>query len=1039
MGKIVSLAFLFLSVALSAAWAAGNAPLSDVTVTGIVTDTEGEPVAGATVVVDGPGQTGTATDADGNFRLTGVPEGAAALRVSSIGYVARRVPLTEGRTAYTVVLDADRALLDEVVVVGYGAQRKADMTGSVASVRAGALRDRPVTNVTDALAGLASGLTVTNSGGNTPGYESQTIRVRGQGTLNDAAPLVVVDGMTGVALSDLNPQDVENISILKDAASAAIYGSRAAGGVILVTTKQGRRNRARITYNGNVSFETVANRMNLVTDYADFMELQNAALVVNGQAPRFSQGKIEEWRNDAGKHPTVYPNTDWQDHIYRNPSVVQSHTLSVLGGLQTVRYNLSAGYVNNPGMIYNTEYERFQMRANLDADVRPWLTVGTNVFGYLDKNNPSAENAAAGGDVIFGSGAFNTVPGMTLYDPATGLYGGVQNPEEENVSNYNPYRRQWFYKSGFPVRTRRTVAKLFARVRPVEGLELEGSFAYNYWDRNREEHLTDRPLYRFTEDGPVQLTTGAVRTYIRRYNYRNTLRTSELTARYGFKVSKMDATVMAGASQEYNKYENEFFMKYDLLDESLTSLDAAATNGTVSGNYTEWAMRSYFGRINLSWDDRYLLEANLRADGSSRFAPGERWGYFPSVSAGWALTEEPFMQGVRSQLSLLKLRASYGSLGNNATTSYYMYQSLYATANAVLNGTIAGGFAQTALSNARLTWERTSMADVGFDYALLDGRLGGSFDWYDKQTDGILISLPVPLEHGTSAVPNQNAGAVRNRGIEFDINWNDRIGPVTYRLGFNMGYVRNRVTKFQGDVSSINGVYKIQEGKPINQLYVMHVDRIVRDEADLAYVEKLVEANPDYFATYQRPELGDFLYADTNGDGNLDADDRIEVGHGNLPTFTYGASLGLRWKQLDLSLLLQGVGDYKVYYNNQAFRFVAVMGQSLNKDITDHAWTPENPYGSKYPILRNNADGRNNIASDALVHNAAYLRCKNLQLGYTLPKHLSRRVAIERLKVYGSIDNLFTVTRFPGLDPEVGATVGYPVVRQYSVGIDISF
>ena len=1007
-------------------------------VTGLVIDATGEPVIGAIVTAVQYPDIKAATDTEGRFSLSGLPDDAL-LHISCLGYASRDVPLSAGRKDYTIVLQADAALLDELVVVGYATQRKANVTGSVSSVQTKALRDRPVTNVTNALAGLASGLIVTNSGGNVPGYEAQTIRVRGQGTLNDAAPLVVVDGMIGVAISDINPQDVENISILKDAASAAIYGSRAANGVVLITTKKGRRNSTRITYNGNVSFETVAKRLNLVTNYADFMEIQNAGLVANGQAPRFSQGKIDEWRNDNGQNPTVYPNTDWQDHIYRNPSVVQNHTLSVLGGMSSVRYNLSAGYINNPGIIYNTEYERFQVRANVDVDVRPWLTVGMNLFGYVDENNPSAENAAARGDVIWGSGAFNTVPGMTLYDPATGLYGGIQNDEEQDVSNYNPYRRQWFYKSEFPVRTRRTVAKAYARVTPVKGLTLEGSFAYNYWDRILEHQLTDRPLYRFTLDGPVLWRDGAVRTYIRKYTYHNTFRTSDLTARYDFKVSKLEASVMAGASQEYNKYENDYYRKYDLIDESLTSLDAATTVGEVTGNYTEWAMRSYFGRINLNWDNKYLLEANLRADGSSRFAPSERWGYFPSVSAGWRLSEEPFMKPTRQWLSQLKLRASYGSLGNNSTTTYYMYQSLYASANAVLNGTAVGGFAQTVLSNPALTWERTAMVDIGFDYGFFDNRLHGSFDWYTKNTDGILISLPAPLEHGTSTVPNQNAGGVRNRGVEFDINWNDRIGKVNYSVGFNMGYVRNTVTRFQGDVSSISGVYKTQEGRPINQLYVLKVDRIVRDQADLDYVQSLMDKNPNYFATYLRPELGDFLYADTNGDGNLDADDRVEIGHGDLPTFTYGINLGLNWNNFDFSVLLQGVGDYQVYYNNQAFRFVTVMGQSLNKDITDNAWTPGNPYDSKYPRLRNNADGRNNVASDAFVHSAAYLRCKNIQLGYTVPRNITRKFFVERLKVYASIDNLFTITSFPGLDPEIGANVGYPSLRQHSVGIDISF
>ena len=1007
-------------------------------ISGTVTDRKGQPVIGATVKVKEDVRKNAVTDIEGNFKISDIPD-SCTLQVSYIGFMPMETKVTPDKSEYSIIMQVNHSVLDEVVVVGYATQKKVDLTGAVSSVSVDALEDRPITNATNALAGLAAGLTVTNSGGNTPGFEAQSILVRGQGTLNNAAPLVVVDGMTGIALSDINPQDIENISVLKDAASAAIYGSRAANGVILVTTRHGSERAPRVTYSGNISFETVAKRLNLVTDYADFMEIQNAGLVANGQAPRFSQGKIDEWRNDAGRNPTVYPNTDWQDHIYRNPSVVQNHNLSVTGGSKTVKYNISLGYVNNPGMIYYTDYKRYQLRSNIDVNIKPWLSVGTNLFGYIDENNPSSENAAAGGDVIFGSGAFNTVPGMTLYDPATGLYGGIQNPEEENVSNFNPYRRQWFYDTDYPTKTKRSVMKLYARLMPVKGLTIQGSFSYNHWERNVEHHLTDRDLFRFTFDGPVLIREGVVRTYIRRYNYKNTFRSSELTARYKFNVSKLGIDLFAGMSQEYNKYDQDYYIKYDLVDPSLGAIDAGMTNGSITGNYNEWAMRSYFGRVNLNWDNRYLLEANLRADGSSKFAPGHRWGYFPSVSAGWRISEEKFMQNTSSWLNQLKLRASYGSLGNNATTSYYMYQSLFATANYILNGNIAGGLAQTVLANPSLTWEKTYMTNIGLDFAFLNNRLSGSVDIYNKDTKGILISLPAPLEHGTSVVPNQNAGEVNNKGFELDLRWNDRIGKVSYNVGFNMGFVSNKVTKFQGDVSSISGVYKTQEGKPINQLYVITVDRIVRDQSDLDYVQSLVDKNPDYFATYQRPELGDFLYRDANGDGKLDTNDRVEIGYGTLPRLTYGANLGLAWNGFDFSVLFQGVGNHQVYYNNQAFRFVTVMGQSLIKDITDNAWTPENPYKSKYPMLRNNANGKNNIASDAFVHNAAYFRCKNIQLGYTVPKKITKNFFVENLKVYASIDNLFTITDFPGFDPEVGANVGYPSVRQYSVGLNVSF
>ena len=1005
-----------------------------INVAGTVVDKNGSPIIGAHVVVEGS-TVATMTDLDGRFELKGVAPDAT-LHISYIGYQDKSVKV---QAVLNVVLTEDNKLLDEVVVVGYGVQRKVNMTGAVSSVKIGALEDRPITNATDALAGLAGGLSVRNTGGSTPGFESQTIRIRGQGTLNNSDPLVVIDGMPGAVISDINPQDIESISILKDAASSAIYGSRAANGVILITTKKGSEGSSRITYSGNVSFEKVAKRLNLVTDYADFMEIQNRGLEANGQAPRFSQGKIDEWRNDAGKNPTIYPNTDWQDCIYRSPSVVQNHNISATGSSKTARYNLSFGYVNNPGIIYHTNYKRYQMRANVDVDIKPWITVGVNAYGFVDYNNPSADVAADGGDVIWGYGAFNTVPGMTLYDPKTGLYGGIQNPEEVNVSNANPYRRMWFYKDQFPTITRRVVAKMYGRITPFKGLTIDASYTYNAWDRRIEHHLTDRNLYRFTFNGPVLLREGKVRTYIRRYNYRNDFRTSEVTMRYAFNVSKLDASVMAGASQEYNKYDTDYYRKYDLVDESLTAFDAASTVGQITGNYNEWAMRSFFGRMNLAWDDKYLFEANLRADASSRFAPGKRWGYFPSVSAGWRISQEHFMEDSQEWLSSLKIRASYGSLGNNAAENNYMYQSLYAPTNYVLGNTVTGGFSQTVLSNGNLTWEKTYVTNVGVDYGFFNNRLSGSLEWFNRDTKGILISLPAPLEHGTAVVPDQNAGEVNNRGVDWEINWADKIDKVSYSVGFNLGFVTNKVTKFMGDVSSISGVKKLEEGKPINQYYVLKVDRIVRDQADMDYVQSLVDRNPNYFATYQRPTLGDFLYADTNNDGELNADDRVEIGHGDIPRLTFGMNMGLTWNNFDFSLLLQGVGDYQVYYNNQAFRFTTVLGQSLIKDITDNAWTPENPYKSKYPLLRNNANDKNNMPSDAFIHNAAYLRCKNIRLGYTVPRQISQKFFVENLKVYTSIDNLFTITSFPGLDPEIAATVGYPAVRQYSVGLNVSF
>ncbi|MDE5934405.1 MAG: SusC/RagA family TonB-linked outer membrane protein, partial [Muribaculaceae bacterium] len=685
-------------------------PLSAQTIkiTGTVVDSSDEPLTGATVMVKGT-QDGASTDFDGKFTLSAPSDGV--LVVSYIGYTTQEVKIN-GQQTIKVVLSENSTVLDEVVAVGYGQQKKVNMTGAVSSVKVDALEDRPVTNATNALAGLSAGLSVVNSGGNVPGYESQTIRVRGVGTLNDANPLVVIDGQPNGSISDINPLDIESISVLKDAASSAIYGSRAANGVILITTKKGKAGTARVTYAGNVSFETMAKRFNIVTNYADYMEIQNQARANNGVAARYSQEKIDEWRKYSADYPRLYPNTDWQDHAFRDVNVVQNHNVNVVGGTETVRYNMSLGFINNPGMTTGTAYKRYQIRSNLEVDIKPWITAGINVYGFIDQSDCSADNAGNGGDVVFGYGGFNTVPGMNLYDKETGTYGGIQNPEEQNVSNANPYRRNWFFKPEHPNKTRRIIPKMYLRIKPIKGMTIEGSYTYNWWENNLYHILTDKPLYRYVAGSSmddvklVALTSGEVRNYVRRYNYWNEYRTSDITATYNFKTfnNKLDATVLLGASQEYNKYEWDTYLKYD-GDQNQSTLSAYPTVGRTNGEYTEWAMRSYFGRLNLIWDDKYMLEGNIRADGSSKFAPGHRWGWFPSISGGWRISEEAFMETSRDWLSSLKLRASYGGLGNNSV-SEYSWQAVYGAANTIFGNTINSGYYQ-ALANGELSWETT--------------------------------------------------------------------------------------------------------------------------------------------------------------------------------------------------------------------------------------------------------------------------------------------------------------------------------------------
>lgn len=985
---------------------------------------DGEPLIGVSVVVKGTSK-GSVTDYDGNYALNGLKRGDIVV-FSYIGYTAAEQTYN-GQQTMDIKLKEDSRTLDDVVVIGYGTMKKKLVTGATMQLKGDDIQKLNTVNPLSAMQGQTPGVNIVSTSGQ-PGA-SMSVTIRGLGTVGNSQPLYLIDGIAG-DITNLNPADIERIDVLKDAASAAIYGAQAANGVILVTTKSGKEGTSKISYDGYVGWQTVGRKFDMLNS-REYMSIMDEARLNSGMSP-------VDWASLNSIHDAngnIY-DTDWIDNAIDDGALTTSHNLSFAGGSKTSTYVISGGYTGQDGVIGGKDvsyYKRYNFRANSEHKMYDGLiTVGEHVsFVWKDSRNMGTGN-------IYNNNlrsAFSASPIMPVYGPDGGYYDTTGS--DWNVNDGNPYGTMMVNRYNRS-RSGNLDANAYMQVEPIKNLKFKTVFAVGY---GASDYRSYTPAYSFspqsgqTEESVRQSNGhGLSMVWTNTLSYDFTLKGGhDISALVGTEWSKYDGSSTEG-------YNTGIVPGFDDWDHAwLTNTNGTANKSAKGAPYDPVRSMSYFARLGWSWKDRYMVNATLRADGSSKFAPGNRWGYFPSVSAAWRISHEKFMQGSSAWLDNLKLRASYGSLGNNATTSYYMYRSLFATAGYVLNGSIAGGFAQAVLSNPNLSWEKTCMANIGLDASLFNSRLSASFDIYRKLTKGILISLPAPLEHGTSTVPNQNAGEVCNKGLEVDLQWADRIGSVSYHAGFNMGFVSNKVTRFQGDVASINGVYKTQEGHPIDQLYVITVDRIVRDQADLDYVQSLVDANPDYFATYQRPELGDFLFADTNHDGKLDADDRVEIGHGATPRLTYGISLGASWRGIDFSALFQGVGDHSVYYNNQAFRFVTVMGQSLVKDITDNAWTPENPYNSIYPILRNNANGKNNIASDAFIQNAAYFRCKNIQLGYTVPQSVSRRFFVENLRVYTSIDNLFTITSFPGFDPEIGANVGYPAIRQYSVGINISF
>lgn len=1003
------------------------------TVTGTVVDETGEPVIGVNVRVKGT-TIGAITDLDGKFTLNGVPQDAV-LQVSYVGYKEQEIKVG-AQSQLSIRLQQDNELLDEVVVVGYATQKKVNLTGSVSSINMEDIAEkRPITNLASGLAGMAAGVSFRSSS-NIPGNESASILIRGQGTLNDSSPLVIVDGVES-NIANVNPMDVESMSVLKDAASASIYGSRAANGVILITTKKGKSGKISVDYTGYASLESVGKTVDAVSNYADYMELRNEARLNSGDSPQFAQEVIDAWRNDGGRNPLLYPNTDWVDEVFKT-SVATNHNLSLSGGTDKLSFYTSFGYSNNPGIMENSGYERYSFRSNVEAKPTKWLTLGMKLNGYLANNDIGSDWV----DDLFTYGYAST-PGIVLRAP-DGRFGGPQATGEDIQTN-NPL--QQLYSRTGNKKERQLRAAFNGTITPFEGLSISGSYSYELTDKDNWEKPNQMALWNFATDQEVRQTyTG--RTYIYNYNRKIERIFMDGVIRYNNKFvdDKLDLGVMLGASQEMRRDRSFSATKYDWIDSSVDVINGATGDATASGSHTEWAMRSYFGRINLGWADRYLLEANLRADGSSRFLGDNRWGWFPSFSAGWRIDQEAFMENSRNWLDALKLRLSWGELGNNYLESEYQAISKYAAVNYSFGGQMQSGMTITSLANGALTWESTAVTNVGIDLTMLKNRLSGTLEYFYKKTSDILIDLPAPLVHGNASIPTSNSAEVRNQGFELTLNWTDRIRDFHYHIGTNFTFVDNKVTKFKGDEMSISGSTMIKEGYPINTQYILIADRIVNSQEDLDYIQSMIDNAPldedgkkmNPFAAYGRPEMGDLIYRDTNSDGIIDDDDRVPMGHGNTPRLFYDISLGFEWKGLDFSMLMSGTGSYKVQYQSMHTTNMPASGYQIGQDIADGRWYEGRTTPAKYPRLLSN-DSRNSQNSTWWLTDRRYFRIRNMQLGYTLPQKWVRAASLSRVRVYCSLENFFTFSGFVGMDPENTQNLAYPTIRQASFGLNVSF
>jgi len=986
-------------------------------VTGTVRDETGEPLIGAGVVIKDRSGIGAVTDADGHYVIAAGP--SDILQVSFLGYKSIEVNV-EGRKVVNFSLEPDNEYLEATVVVGYGTQKKVNLSGAVSAINMeDSAEHRAVTTLSSGLQGVASGLLAQQSSGE-PGNDGATVTIRGLGTLNSTSPLVVIDGIIG-SMSDVNPQDVASISVLKDAASASIYGSRAANGVILITTKSGEEGQSKVVYNFKAGWQQVAIPIDVVSDYVTYMNTINQAASNAGAVPYFGQEIIDEWAAKSGTEE-IYCNTDWFNEVFK-PSFFQEHGVQMSGGSKKVNYLISLGYLQNDGTMKDTGYKRYSVRSNVGADVTPWLHMTANINGYYGKKDALEISTVM-------SSVGNASPG-TLPISSDGRFGGEWAPggnvQANNIfaSNSGYDKLQSTYKLS---------GKLGVDVIILPNLIWHSNAAATgEFYVLKQMNYPDVMVWDLKNDA-VLLRLGSTSNQLTEQNSLDYTLMFDSFLNWDVLPRNNDHNLSftAGYNQEYRKYHYTYAQALDVLSASTPTMDAAATPSAMKGNSTDNAVRSVFGRVNYDWKGRYILEGNLRADGSSRFAPGHRWGFFPSFSGAWRLSQEPWFHS--SWVDNLKFRVSWGKLGNNAVGDYAT-QLLYERRVYVFDGQTVPGVGVSSIVNEDLTWETTTMTDIGIDFSALRGRLEWTLDLFNKRTDDILIKAAIPGVFGHLDAPYENAGVVRNLGIDTEISWKGNIGnDFYYGVSGNWSYVRNKVIKYHGNVPTYSGQRILLEGYSIYDYYVREVDCI-------ATQEKIDEMLADGYIFYpSTPSPGDFIYKDQQKPGEvgykiINDDDRVIKGH-SYPSHFFGLTLNAGWKGIDFSVLFSGVAGVKQYLNNTWYTNVLKNGSVINKKFLD-AWSPTNQ-DSKIPAITTNDGGRNTVNNDFWLQDASYLKLRSLSLGYTFPSKWFSPF-ISRARLYFTGENLFTLTRFDGLDPETGSTSNYPNVSRYIFGLSVTF
>ncbi|PST83959.1 SusC/RagA family TonB-linked outer membrane protein [Pedobacter yulinensis] len=1055
------------------------------TIQGTVKDEKAEVLVGATVRAERAGSASrtVTTNASGTYSLTGLAPGTYTLNFIYVGYKSKQIPNVQvqngAQVTHSVELEVNGSDLNDVVVVGYGTQKKANLTGAVSQLDGKALENRPVANITQALQGAIPNVNVTfGSGGGRPGAEG-SVNVRGYASINgaNAGPLILIDGVPGT-LNNINSHDVESITVLKDAGAAAIYGARAAFGVMLVTTKSGKSGAVKIDYRTNFGWGTP-------TVSTDFMTSGYDAALLNDEAFRratgnsytgYTQDDYAELlkrktdpslpsvviQNRNGKNQYVYyGNTDWYHVIYRDWQPNMEHALSMNGGTDKLNFFLSGRMYQKDGMmkVLTDKYKMYNLRSKVSAEITSWLRVTNNTqFNFNSYTYPGFQTDE-NGNQNFVSPTVHALPSyvptnpdgtatyqtqLNSYSIGDGVYADLQHGKSRGRRNETEF-----------------INNLQAVFSLAKGLHVTGNYSYSY----TPTFLTNRRTI-----APWSIYPGVVDQFgfdqLAETNYTTNYNVLNVFGDYQRSFGQNNFKITLGYNQEHSSYKRNYGLGTNLVSEDLNDLNLATGDMTVSGGANSWALKGGFARINYDYKGRYLVELNGRYDGTSRFPAGNRYGFFPSVSAGWRLSEESFFEGLKQQINEFKLRGSYGELGNQGEAAVYGYIPLLGrgTANYITDDQKTQYLSVPTPIAAGLTWERTRTLDIGVDLVAFKNRFNLTFDWYRRQTLDMLIpGKTLPAVFG-AASPRQNAADLENRGWEIAAGWSDQFKvagkPFSYDFNVSLADSKAKITRFDNPSFLLNDFFV---GSGVGDIWGYRVDGYFASDAEAAawkinqdYVNKQRLAAP---GEWSRLKGGDLKFIDLNGDGKVDAGkntlgdpgDQAVIGN-TLPRYNFGVRLGANWNGFGISAFFQGIGKQNWYPGANADKFWGPYSRPYYSFVPENfaadVWTPENP-NAYYPLLRGydalNDRGSLNVKNDRYLQDLAYIRLKNLMVSYTLPVTFVKKLSLSQVMIYASGDNLWTATKLRSdyIDPEQASqeTNGriYPYSKTYSFGLNVSF